>query len=130
MEFVLVPKGKSWLGGGGGKPGDKEVEIKEDFYLGKYEVTQEEWGKVLGTVPSWFSRVGTGKGGVKDIPEAELKRFPVEQVSWDDAQLFLGQLNKRDKQEGWVYRLPNEAEWEYACRGGPMSDKLDSAYDF
>ena len=48
MEFVLVPRGKAWLGGGGGKPGDKEVEIKEDFYLGKYEVTQEEWEKVMG----------------------------------------------------------------------------------
>src|SRR5262249_46350738 len=42
IEFVLIPKGKSWLGGGGGKVGDREVEIKEDFYLGKYEVTQEE----------------------------------------------------------------------------------------
>ncbi len=130
MEFVLVPKGKSWLGGGGGKPGDKEVEIREDFYLGKYEVTQEEWGKVMGGMPSWFSRIGPGKDAVRDIPEAELKRFPVEQVSWDDAQLFLRELNKRDKQEGWVYRLPKEVEWEYACRGGPMANKLDSAFDF
>ena len=56
MEFVLVPKGKSWLGGGGGKPGDKEVEIKEDFYLGKYEVTQEEWEKVMGNNPSVFKQ--------------------------------------------------------------------------
>ena len=61
MEFVLVPKGKSWLGGGGGKPGDKEVEIAEDFYLGKYEVTQEEWQKVMGENPSHFSRTGAGK---------------------------------------------------------------------
>ena len=52
MEFVLVPKGKSWLGGGGGKPGDKEVEIHADFYLGKYEVTQEEWEKVMGSNPA------------------------------------------------------------------------------
>jgi formylglycine-generating enzyme required for sulfatase activity/serine/threonine protein kinase len=130
MEFVLVPRGKSWLGGGGGKPGDKEVEFKEDFYLGKYEVTQEEWGKVMGAMPSHFSRAGGGKDAVKDIPDAELKRFPVEMVSWDDAQEFLRELNKRDKQEGWVYRLPTEAEWEYACRGGPMSDRLDSAFDF
>jgi formylglycine-generating enzyme required for sulfatase activity/serine/threonine protein kinase len=130
MELVLVPRGKSWLGGGGGKVGDKEVEIKEDFYLGKYEVTQEEWAKVMGSVPSHFSRFGAGKDAVKDISDAELKRFPVEGVSWDDAQLFLKELNKRDKQEGWVYRLPKAVEWEYACRGGPMSDRLDSAFDF
>ncbi|HUE16972.1 MAG TPA: protein kinase, partial [Planctomycetaceae bacterium] len=48
MEFVLVPKGKSWLGGGGGRPGDQEVVVAHDFYLGKYEVTQEEWEKVNG----------------------------------------------------------------------------------
>jgi formylglycine-generating enzyme required for sulfatase activity/serine/threonine protein kinase len=130
MEFVLVPKGKSWLGGEEGRPGQKEVEIKEDFYLGKYEVTQEEWEKVMGTTPSHFSRAGAGKDEVKDIPDAELKRFPVETVSWDDAQLFLRLLNQRDRHQGWVYRLPTEVEWEYACRGGPMSDRLDSAFDF
>jgi formylglycine-generating enzyme required for sulfatase activity len=130
MEFILVPKGKSWLGGGGGKAGDKEVEFKEDFYLGKYEVTQEEWAKVMGTTPSYFSRAGGGNGAVVGISDGELKRFPVEAVSWDDAQLFLKELNKRDKQEGWVYRLPTEAEWEYARRGGPLSDKRDSAFDF
>jgi serine/threonine protein kinase/FKBP-type peptidyl-prolyl cis-trans isomerase/formylglycine-generating enzyme required for sulfatase activity len=130
MEFVLVPKGKSWLGGGGGKPGDKEVEIADDFYLGKYEVTQEEWEKATGVNPSHFSRTGGGQDMVNDIPDAELKRFPVEQVSWDDVQLFLERLNKGEKETGWVYRLPNEAEWEYACRGGPPSDRFESAYDF
>jgi formylglycine-generating enzyme required for sulfatase activity len=130
MEFVLVPKGKSWLGGGAGKPGDKEVEIPQDFYLGKYEVTQEEWEKVMGNKPSHFSPSGGGKDAVKGITEADLKRFQVEMVSWDDAQLFLGKLNQRDKQEGWVYRLPKEAEWKYASRGGPLADKLDSAFDF
>ena len=80
-----MPKGKSWLGGGGGKPGDKEVEIPHDFYLGKYEVTQEEWEKVMGENPSYFSRTGGGKDAVKDIADADLKRFPVENVSWDNA---------------------------------------------
>jgi formylglycine-generating enzyme required for sulfatase activity/serine/threonine protein kinase len=129
MEFVLVPRGKSWLGGGGGPPGNKEVAIANDFYLGTYEVTQEAWEKVTKHTPSWFSRTGGGKDMVKDITNAELKRFPVENVSWDDTEVFLEHLNK-DKETGWVYRLPKEAEWEYACRGGPLSDKFESAYDF
>jgi serine/threonine protein kinase len=56
MKFVIVPKGKSWLGGGQDILGEKEVEIPADFYLGKYEVTQEEWEKVMGENPSHFSR--------------------------------------------------------------------------
>jgi formylglycine-generating enzyme required for sulfatase activity len=106
------------------------VEIPADFYLGKFEVTQEEWTQVMGENPSHFSRTGVGKDAVKDIPDADLKRFPVEQVSWDQCQLFVAKLNKLVKEMGWVYRLPTEAEWEYACRGGPMSDKLNSAFDF
>ncbi|MFO0802890.1 MAG: SUMF1/EgtB/PvdO family nonheme iron enzyme [Gemmataceae bacterium] len=129
MEFVRVPKGKSWLGGGKDMPGDREVEFKEDFYLGKYEVTQEEWEKVMGENPSHFSRTGPGKDAVKDVSDADLKRFPVERVSWEDCQLFIERLNKKEKESGWVYRLPKEAEWEYACRGGPV-DKLDSEFDF
>ena len=66
--------------GGGGKPGEKEVEIAHDFYLGKYEVTQEEWQKVMGNKPSYFSRTGPGKDAVTDIPDSDLKRFPVENV--------------------------------------------------
>jgi formylglycine-generating enzyme required for sulfatase activity len=130
MEFVIVPKGKSWLGGGTDKLGDKEVVIPADFYLGKYEITQEEWEKVMGENPSHFSRNGEGKDAVKDIPDADLKRFPVESVSWDNCQLFVAKLNKLEKETGWVYRLPTAVEWEYACRGGPMVDKADSAFDF
>src|SRR5205085_12455208 len=104
------------------RPGDKEVVIGQDLYLGKYEVTQEEWEKVTGLNPSHFSRTGGHKDKVKDIGDTELKRFPVENVSWDDAQLFLERLNKGEKEARWVYRLPKEAEWEYACRGGRLSD--------
>jgi formylglycine-generating enzyme required for sulfatase activity len=119
MEFVLIPKGKAWLGGGGGNPGNWEVEIARDFYLGKYEVTQEEWEKVTGTNPSGF----------KGVP-AITKRLPVENVSWDDCQAFIKRVNEQVKEAGWVYRLPTEMEWEYACRGGPMKDRFESAFDF
>ena len=130
MEFVLIPKGKSWLGGGGGKPGEKVVEIPHDFYLGKFLLTQKDWQAVMGQNPSYFSRAGELKDAVKDIADADLKRFPVENVSLEDAQLFLAALNKRVEEDGWVYRLPTEVEWEYACRGGPLGNKQDSAFDF
>jgi serine/threonine protein kinase/formylglycine-generating enzyme required for sulfatase activity/Leucine-rich repeat (LRR) protein len=130
MDFVIVPKGKSWLGGSKDKPGDQPRTIPRDFYLGKYLVTQEEWQTVMGKNPSHFSRKGEGKEAVKYLLDADLKRFPVEHVSWDDAQEFLAKLNEREKSAGWVYRLPNAWEWEYACRGGPMADKAESAFDF
>lgn len=130
MEFVLVPKGKALLGGGGGQVSSKEVDVGYDFYMGKYEVTQEEWEKVTGLTPSQFSRAGGGKNEVANIATADLKRFPVENVSWAEAQTFIARLNDKEKEAGWVYRLPTEVEWEYACRGGPMKDNLDSAFDY
>src|SRR5439155_19773783 len=84
----------------------------------------------MGENASHFSRTGDGKDAVKDINDADLKRFPVDSVSWDQCQIFVAKLNSLEKETGWVYRLPKEVEWEYACRGGPMSDKLDSAFDF
>jgi formylglycine-generating enzyme required for sulfatase activity len=130
MEFVLVPKGKSWLGGGGGKPGNKVVEVLHDFYLGTYEVTQEEWHRVTGENPSWFARSGVGMAMVDDIPDADLKRFPVELISWEGAQAFVALLNQRCPEPGWLYRLPTEAEWEYACRGGPLANQPDAAFHY
>jgi len=123
MAFALVPRGESWLGGGAGKLRTKEVEIRQDFYLGVYEVTQEEWEKVTGKNPSRF------KGGA-GVSKDDQKRFPVEEVSWEDAQAFVKLVNEQMKEVGWEYRLPTEEEWEYACRGGPMADKADSAFDF
>jgi formylglycine-generating enzyme required for sulfatase activity len=130
MEFVLVPKGKSWLGGGGGKPGDREVQIAQDFYLGKYQVTQEDWAKVTGVNPSHFSHTGGGKDAVKGITDADLKRFPVEVVSWDDCRAFIDRLNDKTRESGWVYRLPATMEWQYACRGGPLPDRIASTFSF
>jgi formylglycine-generating enzyme required for sulfatase activity len=106
------------------------VRILQDFYLGKYEVTQEEWQKVMGKNPSYFSRSGGGRGVVRNILDAKLKRFPVESVSWDDCQAFVRQLNEKDQEPGWVYRLPTAREWEYACRGGPLADRSASAFDY
>ena len=130
MEFVTVPKGRFWMGGGKDMPGDVEVEIPYDFFLGKYEVTQEEWQKVMGNNPSAFSRSGRSKDAVSAVPNEDLERFPVEMVSWSEAQTFMEKLNEKAPDPDWVYRLPLEKEWEYACRGGPMTDRSESAFDF
>src|SRR5262249_54907768 len=131
MQFVLVPKGTFWMGGGGGKPGEKQVTIPRDFYLGSCEVTQGQWQAVMGHNPSYFSRTGEGKDKVKDVSDEELKDFPVEQVSWKQAQEFVEWMNARekDKKSGWVYRLPTEEQWEYACRGGASSPE-ECSYHF
>ena len=72
------------------------------FSIGKYEITQEEWEAVMSSNPSYF------KG----------KKLPVEKVSWDDCQKFIRKLNQLT---GKYFRLPTEAEWEYASRGGSKS---------
>ena len=76
--------------------------ITKPFYLGKYEVTQEQWEAVMGSNPSNFK-------GPKN---------PVEQVSWDDCQEFLDKLNAKAGGQGGKFVLPTEAQWEYACRAG------------
>jgi eukaryotic-like serine/threonine-protein kinase len=74
------------------------------YYMGKYEVTQAQWQAVMGNNPSGF------KGD----------NLPVEKVSWDDAASFIARLNMQN--DGYTYRLPTEAEWEYACRSGTTTD--------
>ena len=131
LVVVLIPPGSFLMGEKDGKDNPLHpVEITKPFFLGKYEVTQEEWKKVTGLTPSWFSRTGGGKDLVQNIADAELNRLPVENVSWDDVQKFLELLNAGEQNAGWVYRLPLAAEWEYACRGGPLSEKRESAYDY
>jgi formylglycine-generating enzyme required for sulfatase activity len=83
--------------------------------MGAYLVTQEEYQRVTGKNPSWFSRTGPARAKVKDL---DTSRFPVENVSWRDAQQFCDKLAELDRKGGAArkYRLPTEAEWEHACR--------------
>ena len=110
MEFAWVPAGEFRMGSTSAEADDDEqpvtrVRISRGYWLGKYEVTQDQWQAVMGTNPSEFSGCG---------------RCPVETVSWDDAQAFIRQLNARGG--GAWYRLPTEAEWEYAARAGTVGD--------
>jgi len=89
-------------------------------------VTQGQWKAVMGRNPSYFSRDGRGKDRVQDVSDADLDLFPIEQVSWEDAQDFLKKLSALDEEarDGRQYRLPSEAEWEYACRGGHLIQEI------
>ena len=92
-------------------------------------MTQGQWQAVMGNNPSYFSRFGGGRNEVKDISDEELKLFPVENVSWIQAQEFIKKLNEQNRGSGWLYRLPTDAEWEYACRGGATSEE-ECSYHF
>jgi formylglycine-generating enzyme required for sulfatase activity len=112
MTFVLVPPGKFRMG----SPLNEvdrfsdeklhEVKLTEPFYLGKTELTQAQYEALIGTNLSQF------KG-----PDR-----PVETVSWEEARAYAEKLTKK-RDDGHVYRLPTEAEWEYACRGGRSSSQ-------
>ena len=121
MKFVRVPKGTFWTGGSSASEPTKQVTIDADFEIAAYTVTQGQWEKMMGNNPSRFSRQGKGSSKVEGISNADLQRFPVEQVSWDDVQEFLKKLNAQQKGKGWTYRLPKAAEWEYACRNAARS---------
>jgi formylglycine-generating enzyme required for sulfatase activity len=123
MKLVWIPPGKFTMGSPREEAGrsdeevQHEVEISQEFWLGAHEVTQKQFRDLMGYNPSWFSKTGGGKNKVIRLNTDD---FPVEMVSWDEAVEFCNKLTARDtkKPAGWVYRLPCEAEWEYACRGG------------
>lgn len=129
MTFARLPKGTFYMGWDGTKGSAKKTEIEKDFEIAVHDVTQGQWQAVMGNNPSYFSRKGNGRGDVVDISDEELKLFPVEQVSWDDVQEFLKKLNEKERKGGYLYRLPTEAEWEYACRGGATSEE-ECSYHF
>lgn len=84
----------------------RTVTISNDFWIGQFEVTQAQWYAVMGNNPAEFKSDKVGE---------DSRNFPVENVSWNDAQQFISRLEQRD---GKKYRLPTEAEWEYACKSG------------
>ncbi len=124
MKLVLIPKGTFMMGSPESEKGRKEnetqheVTISKDYYLGVYEVTQAQYEKVIGKNPSRF------QGAIVGNENADL---PVENVSWHDAVEFCKKLSDlpEEKKAGRVYRLPTEAQWEYACRAGG-----ETAYSF
>ncbi len=116
-EMVVVPAGSFDMGSNNGGSDEKPVHrvtLAQPFAIGKTEVTQGQWRAVMGNNPSHFSSCGD--------------TCPVEQVNRDDIKEFIRKLNAKT---GKLYRLPSEAEWEYACRGGAQQeycggDNLDS----
>jgi formylglycine-generating enzyme required for sulfatase activity/WD40 repeat protein/serine/threonine protein kinase len=123
MKLARIPAGKFLMGSPENEPGrqpnegpQREVTISRPFLIGVYEVTQAEYEKVTGTNPSKFNKAN---GGGPD--------HPVEMASWDDVVAFCKKLSELpdEKKSGRVYRLPTEAEWEYACRAGTRT-----AYSF
>ena len=113
LELLYVVPGSFQMGSTEGVANEKPVHpvrLSRGYWLGKYEVTQAEYETLIGSSPSKF------KGA----------RNPVEQVSWNDAVAFCAKLNERERAAGrlpagYEYRLPTEAEWEYAARGGTAS---------
>jgi formylglycine-generating enzyme required for sulfatase activity len=125
MIFHRVHPGEFAMGppSSGDERSDREpnhkVRITRPYFLGVYEVTQGEYEKVMSTNPSYHSKKGEGKDRIKDVTDPS--RLPVESVTWAEAMEFCGRLSAvpADRNAGRVYRLPTEAEWEYACRAEP-----------
>lgn len=130
MKFALIPAGTFRMGSPPGEGGRRENEgpvhdviLTKPFYLAYTPVTQAQYQAVMGTNPARFQ--GAAGGGWE---------HPVECVSWDDAAAFCQKLGEKpaEKAAGYTYRLPTEAEWEYACRAGSVGpfhfgDSLDAS---
>jgi formylglycine-generating enzyme required for sulfatase activity/tRNA A-37 threonylcarbamoyl transferase component Bud32 len=122
MKFCWCPPGKFTMGSPRNEPGrtefespEVEVVLSHGFWMGKYEVTQDEWQRVMGTTPSHFHGA---------------KTLPVENITWAEATSFAARLTRQEQASGslpacWEFRLPTEAQWEHACRAGTTT-----AYSF
>lgn len=109
LQLVQIPSGTFIMGSIFGTYNElplHEVVLNNDFYLGKFEVTQSQWQAVMGNNPSYYT----------DSPNN-----PVKQVSWNDCQRFIETINSLGLSE-FTFRFPTEAEWEYACRAGTVGD--------
>ncbi|MFN5467279.1 MAG: formylglycine-generating enzyme family protein [Pirellulaceae bacterium] len=117
MSLVRIPGGKFTMGSPvteAGRDSDErlqEVSIPKGFYLGAFEVTQGEYRRLTGNNPSYFNSAS---------PFDQSTALPVERVTWEEAAQFCRRLSEipEERSAGRVYRLPTEAEWEYACRAG------------
>ena len=120
MDMIFCPPGTFTMGsptnetGRGGDETQHQVTLSHGFYLGKYEVTQAQYQTVMN---------GNSAGLSADPSQFKGSNRPVERASWEDAQIFLAQLNSIEQTAGrlptgWKYVLPTEAQWEYACRAG------------
>ena len=118
MRFAYIPPGRFLMG----KTHDEasqfaddkphEVRLTRGFFLGVYEVTQQEFQRIMNKNPSYFSAQGNGADLVRGM---DTSRFPVEDISWQNAKDACDALSALERRQ---YRLPTEAEWEYACRAG------------
>jgi formylglycine-generating enzyme required for sulfatase activity len=139
VEMVRIKAGEFWRGSSAGdrdaaeneKP-QRKVKISQSFYLGKYKITQEQYEAVMDKNPSAFSAAGRFKAKVAGV---DTRNYPVESLSWLEAVRFCNRLSERHRLKpyykieaktvtvrgGSGYRLPTEAEWEYACRAGSRS---------
>lgn len=124
MKLVEIPPGEFMMGApeteGLSRDAERpihKVRITKPLLVGQFEVTQAEYERVTGTNPSWFQK---GGGGDKKVAGLDTSRFPVESLNWDAAVEFCLKLSDlpAEKAAGRVYRLPSEAEWQYACRAG------------
>ncbi len=111
MEFVWIPPGAFIMGDIGDLPRQK-VRFGKPFYLGRTEVTQEQWSAVMPSNPSAM------KG----------RKYPVNRVDWPACRTFVKAMNTKYAATGMMFALPTEAQWEYACRGGAAM-RLDSSDD-